>query len=171
MTTSGTVTLSGADTYSGGTTIDSGTFEIGTAASLGSSSVTLDGGTLSAGSSAPITGFGGDGEGGWTVNSSGISSTAITTDVLSLTDGNNNEARSPFDNTPVTTTGNFNASFTYTPSASDFSNAADGIAFVLQNATGSSEQNSTVEAQPGPWGITAAVWATRASPAPTWLWI
>ena len=126
---SGTVILTSADSYTGGTTISGGTLETGTAASLGSGLVTLNGGTLSAGSSAPITGFGGNGT-GWTINSSGITSTAITNNVLTLTDGNNSEGRSAFDNTPVATTGNFIASFTYTPSGSL---AADGVAFVLQN--------------------------------------
>ena len=126
---SGTVILPGADSYIGGTMITAGTLETGSAASLGSGTVTLNGGTLSAGSSAPITGFGGNGT-GWTINNSGITSTAITNNVLTLTDGNTNEGRSAFDNTPVATAGNFIASFTYTPSGN---RAADGVAFVLQN--------------------------------------
>ena len=127
----GTVTLSGTNTYTGGTTITAGTLETGNAASLGSGPLTLNGGTLSAGPSASITGFAGNGT-GWTINNSGITSTAITNNVLTLTDGNTNEARSAFDNTPVATAGNFIASFTYTASGN---RAADGVAFVLQNST------------------------------------
>ena len=146
---SGTVILTSADSYSGGTTIAAGTLETGSAASLGSGPVTLDGGTLSAGSSAPISGFGGSGT-GWTVNSSGIGSTPIANNVLTLTDGNDSEARRAFYSTPVVTAANFIASFTYTPSATNFSNAADGVAFVLQNATDLSNENPNVGGRP--WG-------------------
>jgi hypothetical protein len=79
-----------------------------------------------------IAGFG-DGT-GWKVNSNNISSTPIANDVLTLTDNGSVEARSAFYTTAVPTTGNFTASFTYTASALDFTNAADGVAFVLQNS-------------------------------------
>ena len=60
----------------------------------GSVDISGNGTTLQA--SGPVAGFGGSGL-GWTVNQSGTysSSTAISGDVLTLTDGNGSEARSP----------------------------------------------------------------------------
>ena len=80
-----------------------------------------------------ISGFGGSGT-GWTVNSTGIASTPITGDVLTLTDNGLNEGRNAFDNTPESM-GVGNQGFSrqvsvYTPSANK---AANGAAFILQN--------------------------------------
>ncbi len=84
--------------------------------------------------SGPVTGFGGSGS-GWTVNQSGTYSkpTAITGDVLTLTDGNTNQACSAFDSSEVPTTSGFTASFTYTATPGG-SPEADGVAFVLQTS-------------------------------------
>ena len=89
----------------------------------------------------------------WIVNHSGTysSSTAITGDDLTLTDGNGSEARSAFFNTVVPTTTGFTASFTYTASSGGFpNNAADGVAFVLQ---GSSAGTSALGGQGGSLGV------------------
>ena len=102
----GTLTLTAGNSFSGGTTILGGTLK-------------LVGG---------VSGFGGSGL-GWTVNSSGISSTPITNNVLTLTDNNGAEARSAFYDTPVPV-GPFTASFIYQAGGSL---GADGVAFVLQN--------------------------------------
>ncbi|MGO9913725.1 MAG: beta strand repeat-containing protein [Isosphaeraceae bacterium] len=103
-------------------------------------------GTMLQASSTPVSvsGFGGSGS-GWTVTSNGISSTAITGNTLTLTDGNTSEARSAFYDTRVPTVSSFNASFTYTATSSGFpNNAADGVAFVLQgSAAGASALGGT----------------------------
>ncbi len=77
-----------------------------------------------------LAGFGGNGT-GWTVKSLNFSGggAPISSDVLTLTDNNGFEARSAFANTPVATTGDFRAGFTYTPSGN---RVADGVTFVLQ---------------------------------------
>src|SRR5262249_37099151 len=81
-----------------------------------------------------VAGFGGNGA-GWQANSSNISNTAISNDVLTLTGGNFSEARSAYYTTAVPTTGDFVAGFTYTANSNGFpSNAADGVTFVLQTA-------------------------------------
>jgi hypothetical protein len=56
----------------------------------------------------------------------------IANDVLTLTDGQTYEARSAFNTSPVSTLGNFTASFTYT--ATSTSTPGDGFGFVLQTA-------------------------------------
>src|SRR5208283_2794652 len=68
---SGTLTLAAEDTFRGGTTIRGGTLKL----------------------VGEISGFGGSGL-GWSVNNSGITSTPITKDVLTLTNNIGNEARS-----------------------------------------------------------------------------
>jgi autotransporter-associated beta strand protein len=131
----GGLTLSGLNTYSGGTTVAGGTLISATTGSLGTGPVTLNAGALrvsAASSSAAVSGFGGSGT-GWTVNSSGITSTAIANNVLTLTDGANNESRSAFFNTPqpyAIGASGFTASFTYTPGGSL---GADGTTFILHN--------------------------------------
>ena len=119
----GTLTLTAGNSFSGGTTILGGTLK-------------LVGG---------VSGFGGSGL-GWTVNSSGISSTPITNNVLTLTDNNGAEARSAFYDTPVPV-GPFTASFIYQAGGSL---GADGVAFVLQNDVHGL----------APWASMAAAWVT-----------
>jgi len=76
-----------------------------------------------------ISGFGDNGD-GWTVNSNNeIFSTPIASDVLTLTDGGSDQARSAWFSTPVSTD-SFTASFTYQAGGS---RSADGVAFVFQN--------------------------------------
>jgi fibronectin-binding autotransporter adhesin len=104
----GTLTLAASQAYAGPTLIRAGTLQL--AGSLG--------------------GFGGGGT-GWTVNGSGITSTAITGDVLTLTDGYNSESRSAFYDVAVPTSA-FTASFVYT-AVGDNGNMADGMTFLLQN--------------------------------------
>ena len=134
---SGTLTLSGQNTFTGGTTVSSGLLIAGSTASLGAGAATLSGGTLrlvpSSGSTV-VSGFGGNGT-GWTVNSNGITSTAITSNVLTLTDNGGNEARSAFYDTPVSFangSSGFTASYVYQAAGGK---GADGVAFVLQDST------------------------------------
>jgi hypothetical protein len=75
-----------------------------------------------------ITGFGGNGT-GWTTNLVGHSSTVITSDFLTLTDNNSDQARSAWFNTPVSTD-SFTASFTYQAGGD---RQADGVTFTFQN--------------------------------------
>ncbi len=86
-------------------------------------------GTLRLSGNPVLAGFGGSGT-GWQVNSSGISSTPITNNVLTLTDNNYNEAQSAFYNTPTPVNASFTANFVY--QASGYL-AGDGVTFVLQN--------------------------------------
>ena len=76
-----------------------------------------------------LTGFGSDGT-GWTTQTNTTGNPAIAGNVLTLTNGGNYEASAAWFNTPVSTTGSFMASFTYTDVSTQ---GADGIAFVLQN--------------------------------------
>jgi autotransporter-associated beta strand protein len=131
----GTLTLSGQNTYSGGTTVGGGTLVSATTGSLGTGPLTLNAGNLrvsAVGTSVAVNNFGGNGT-GWTVNSSGITGTPITNNVLTLTDGNNNEARSAFFNTPqpfAIGAAGFTVTFTYQAGGTL---GADGITFMLQN--------------------------------------
>jgi len=78
--------------------------------------------------------FNGNGT-GWTDEQSGTFSTtpaAFNGGVLTLTDGNNSEARSQFYGVPQYA-GGFEAAFTYQYAPGSTSTAADGVAFVLQN--------------------------------------
>jgi autotransporter-associated beta strand protein len=84
-------------------------------------------------SQASIAGFGSDTSGTasnstWTINSTVITTPAITNGVLKLTDGINSEARTAFFNTPMPTTAPFTVNFVYHGVG-----GADGTAFVVQN--------------------------------------
>ncbi len=85
---------------------------------------------------------------GWQTNKAGgfTDTTPIASNVLTLTDGNKSEATSAFYTTPVPTTDDFEASFTYQPNAGKVTNPADGIAFVIQDATSSSSGGSGTKA-------------------------
>jgi fibronectin-binding autotransporter adhesin len=142
----GTFTLGAPNAHTGGTTVNAGTLISSTTASLGVGPVTLNGGTLRvAGVGAPgasVVNFGGTSNstagGGtpWNVNNGGITSNPINSDVLTLTDGVNNEARSAWYNTQVpfvAGANGFSVSFTYQPKGGG--SRADGITFVLQTQT------------------------------------
>ncbi len=113
-TAAGTLTLAAQQTYTGPTLISAGTVKLSSAAS--------------------IPGFGQDTVGSngsspqWTINTNNVGTTAVTNNVLTLTDGNDSEARTAFFNTPVPTTAPFTVNFVYQGLG-----GADGSAFVLQN--------------------------------------
>jgi autotransporter-associated beta strand protein len=135
----GTLVLSAVGSYSGGTTVSGGTVQANTPGSLGAGAVTLNNGAtlkLIANPStlSPVNGF--NGGTNWTVNSVTIVSAPFTGDTLTLTDGQNSEARSAFFNTPLPIVyGNhgFTASFTYQDVNPPAGGGADGITFTLQN--------------------------------------
>ncbi len=82
-----------------------------------------------------INGFGGDGAAGNTLNGSPIVTGGATPDddVLQLTDSNNTEGRSLFNNTLQSYANGFTAQFTYQNNGTGAGNLADGAAFILQN--------------------------------------
>ncbi len=129
LTLNGPLTNNGAG--SGGLTKTSaGMLVVATPASY-TGPTAVSAGTLQLSPISSVSGFGGGGT-GWTVNSIGITSTPITSDVLTLTDNNNNEARSAWYNQLIPATAGFTASFTYQPSGNL---SADGAAFVLQSCS------------------------------------
>ena len=69
------------------------------------------------------------------VNSSVITSTPFTNNVLTLTDGNNSEGRTAFYDAPLNVAAPFAASFVYQwmAGSSGTVNTSDGVALVLQN--------------------------------------
>ena len=79
---------------------------------LGTGPVTLNGGGLSV--AGGFSGFGSNGA-GWTVNNTAITSTPITNNVLTLTDGGGGEGRSASTSSPVVinNAAGFTASFVY----------------------------------------------------------
>ncbi|MGA2255166.1 MAG: autotransporter-associated beta strand repeat-containing protein, partial [Thermoguttaceae bacterium] len=109
----GTLTMSVPSTYAGTTTINSGTLKLQGPASVA------------------VNGFGPLGDGtGWTVNTTAVTTAPFTSNVLTLVDGANGEARTAFLNVPVPVNGAFNASFTYQAASA----SADGGTFMLQNS-------------------------------------
>ena len=108
MTSGGNLTLSGNNTYTGATNLVNGTLVFGA-------------------NPVVVNGFGGNGT-NWTKNGG----PTIAGNVLTLTDNNNNEARSAYYNTPVPTNAPFVATFTY--QLVNPNNPADGCAFLFQNA-------------------------------------
>ena len=128
----GVLSVTGLGTYSGGTLVSAGTVIANNPGSLGTGTVTLANGTLLrpvfGGQASSLSGFGDSGT-GWTLNGG----PSIASDVLTITDSNNNEARSAYFNTaqPIFAgSSGFTASFTYTNGGNK---TADGAAFVLQN--------------------------------------
>ena len=105
----GTLMLVASQAYSGPTVIAAGTLRLGA-----------------------IGGFGGNGS-GFTINSSGIGSPAVTGGTLTLTDNNGNEARTAFYDWKVPVTSPFTARFVYQDVTASAGNQGDGVVFVLQN--------------------------------------
>ena len=95
--------------------------------------MTFNGGSLQINPTA-IRNFGVNGT-GYQVNTSGsytVTPTAVTNDVLTLTDGENNQGRYVWFTTPVNVNGNFTASFVYKDVGGNTNNA-NGMTFVLQS--------------------------------------
>jgi hypothetical protein len=83
---------------------------------------------------ADVSGFGGTPAAGYTLNGGAtVSGPGDATDVLTLTDGAQSEARSAYDNTLHSYGGGFTVNFTY-QGTGPAGNTADGSAFVLQNS-------------------------------------
>ena len=136
----GLLNLSGSNTFSA-VTLASGTVAVQGSSPLGTAPVTLSGGTLrmlAPAATPAISGFGGTssnntGTGtGWTANGYGNGVIPITSNVLTLTDGNGGEARTAFYSTGVAYSLGFTAAFTYT--ATGGTTLADGFSFMLQNS-------------------------------------
>ncbi len=113
-TAPGTLTIAAQQTYTGPTLISAGTVKLSPAAQIPG----FGPDTVGSNGSNPI----------WTTNTNNVGATAITNNVLTLTDGNQSEARTAFFNTPVPVTAPFTVNFVYQGLG-----AADGSAFVLQN--------------------------------------
>ena len=128
-TGAGTLTLSGNNTYGGGTTVSAGTVALSSNTALGTGAATLAGGTLTLLPAVNLSGFGGGGT-GWWVNSYNIGGTAITNNILTLTDGGGSESRSAFYTTKQNIAAPFTVNFTYTAAGNK---AADGATFCIQN--------------------------------------
>ena len=147
-----TQTLTGNNSFTGTITVSNGTLAIGPvsggATPLGTAPITLSNtGTLrllGQISSATLAGFGGTststtGAGtGWQVNTNNIglytnTPNPINSNVLTLTDSNNSEARSAFYAIPLSIGAGFTASFNYQPIGTQNAQA-DGAAFVIQTA-------------------------------------
>ena len=140
MSGAGSLTISSAGSFTGTAAINSGTTVLNNTAALGTGTVSMNGGTLRL-TPPPIavSGFGGtstDINGGgttWQVNNSGIASNPINSDVLTLTDGADGEARSRVLSNGCAVRGaggGFHASFIYQNVGAG---AADGVTFVLHS--------------------------------------
>jgi fibronectin-binding autotransporter adhesin len=137
---SGTLSInSAAPNNVSATTINSGTVVAGNTTAFGAGTVTINGGSLrlnaATAAGGTISGFGGTSSSAtgagtpWTVSNTVIASNPINSNVMTLTDGVNGEARAAYYNAPIAYAGGFTASFQYTP----VTIGADGFAFVLQN--------------------------------------
>ncbi len=119
-----------ASTYAS-TDVNGGKVSAALGGALGAGAVNLNGGGLSVGSqSTTYSGFGGNGS-GWTLNTNGTGLPTIVNDVLTITTGVGNQARSVWNNTKVPI-GSFTASFNYRVSNTG-GNPADGATFTFQN--------------------------------------
>lgn len=119
----GTLALTTPESYSGATLVAAGVLRLGT---LVNYAISGFGANTSGAAAGTIT------NGTCTFNTYGpYTTTPVTNNVLTLTDGAGNEARSAFFNTPVPITGGFNASFVY--QATSGSGGADGITVMFQN--------------------------------------
>ncbi len=138
----GSQTLSGFNTYSAGTTITRGTVTAGTNTALGSGPITLNGGTLSlqypSGSGVLTPFITGLSSSNFTVTANG--SPGLNGSVLTLTDLNGgSESTAAFTTTPISYSGGFVASFTYTVESRFAAGQGahylgDGMTFTLQNS-------------------------------------
>jgi fibronectin-binding autotransporter adhesin len=109
MSGTGTLTVTAQQSYTGPTVVTAGTLKL---------------------QSNAVTGFGGNGA-GFSLNSAGITSAPYpSSNVLQLTDGNGNEARTAFYDWKVPVNAPFTASFVYQAGGNK---GADGVAFILQN--------------------------------------
>ena len=131
-----TTTLGGDNSgFSGPITVSAGTVIAATATALGTGNLNMSGGTLSfasyAGVNTTLSGFGPLGDGtGWSSTDAGtIATPAFGSNVLTLTDGGNGQARSAFLNTKQSIT-SFVSKFTYQAGGNI---GADGVAFVIHN--------------------------------------
>ena len=114
----GTFAIASSQGYSGATAVSNGVLQLGPVTPL---------------VPVVVNGFGGGGT-GWQVNSNGIATTPITSDVLTLTDQSSSyQARSAF-NTAQVPVGAFHVSYTY-QATTGFIYPADGATFVLQNSS------------------------------------
>ncbi len=130
----GTFTLSGSETYTGATVVSGGVLQL-----LGS---------VQSGAGNTISGFGGNGT-GWTLNSSNGTPATVVSNVLTLTFGGSNSARSAFLNQPEPLAA-FNASFVYQGTL----NGADGVAMVWQNSSSGAHARGSTGGGLGYGGIT-----------------
>jgi len=138
-------------TYSFVTSVGTNTYRLWVTNESGTATAASSTATVMVGATPPVIGFG-DGTAWTTPNGATISGSPA---VLQLTDGNPNEARTAFYNTPQYIDG-FLARFTYTPSAGT-ATRADGVTFALQNSSSGAQAAGGAGAQLGYGGITPSV--------------
>ena len=139
----GTLSLTNSgNSYAAGTTVNQGTLQAANPTALGSGSVLLQNGKLSLTAESGIGGFG-----GMQMNNGAT----LANNVLTLTDGGGNEARSAFTSSlvPINNATGFTANFVYTAGGNK---GADGATFTIQSGPARR-----------PSAAAAAVWVTSAS--------
>lgn len=132
----GTLILTSKGNYGGGTTINGGTVRASAPGAIGTGTVTFHNGTalqaVAGPTAAPlINGFNGGAD--WTVTDggTGVNGPAFSGNTLTLTNGQGDEARAAFFNTPQPIGAHgFIASYRYQDVGGG---GADGAAFVMQN--------------------------------------